>query len=190
MTPQRRKLVSITAIVLLVAVGGWTYFHSLVPAVHQDHDHGLENLAGGGFLRVDRLEGGTRNLVGRPGRVLILHWFDPGSPTTGHELPALVDFSRQMAGDKGIEVVLVAMGKTREQVLAWAREYSVPTGNLYADPESKTAALIGVRRSPETLFYDPEGQLAHQARGPVQWADPELRAAIEEFKHGVGEHEH
>lgn len=190
MTLPRRKLVSIIAIVLLVAVGGWTYFHSLVPAVHPDHDHGLENLAGGGFLRVERLEGGTRNLVGRPGRVLILHWFEIGSASSGSEVPALVDFSRRMAGDKDIEIVMVAIGKSREQVLAWARNYTVPTENLYADPESKTAALIGVRRVPETLFYDPEGHLAHQARGPMKWGDPELHAAIEEFKHGVGEHEH
>lgn len=190
MTFPPRKILSVTAIVLLVTLGGWAYIHSLVPAVHPDHDHGLENLAGGGFLRVQRLEGGTRNLVGRPGRVLILHWFEIGSATSGSEVPALVDFSRQMASDKDIEIVLVAMGKTREQVLAWARNYSVPTENLYADPDSKTAALIGVRRTPETFFYDPEGQLAHQARGPVKWADPELREAIEEFKHGVGEHQH
>lgn len=190
MTLPPRKLVSIAAIALLVVVGGWTYFHHLVPAVHQDHDHGLENIAGGGFLRVERLEGGTRNLVGRPGRVLILHWFELGTPAAMNELPALVDFSQQMAGDKDVEIVLIAMGQKREQVLAWARSHGLPTGNLYADPETKTAALIGVRRNPETLIYDPEGHLAHQARGPMEWSDPQLRAAIEGWKHGAGEHEH
>jgi hypothetical protein len=75
-------------------------------------------------------------------------------------------------------------------VLAWARQHGVPTASLYVDRESKTAGLIGVRRSPETLIYDPEGHLAHQARGPMNWADPQLHAAIEQFKHGAADHQH
>jgi hypothetical protein len=181
---------SIGAVVLLVVVGGWTYYNSLVPAIHPDHDHGLEDIAGGGFLRVERVEGGTRNLVGRPGRVLILHWFELGSPAAMNELPLLVDFSMQSSADRGMEIVLVAMGKKRADVLSWARAHGVPTSNLYVDPDSKTAGLIGVRRSPETLIYDPEGRLAHQARGPMDWMDPQVRARIASFKLGAGEHTH
>ena len=185
-----RKVVSLAALVVLVAVGGWTYFHSLVPAIHQDHDHGLENIAGGGFLRVERVEGGTRNLVGRPGRVLILHWFELGSPAAAGELPSLVDFSMQRANDRDIEIALIAMGQKREEVLAWAKAHGVPTRGLYVDPESKTAQLIGIRRNPETLIYDAEGHLAHQARGPMNWSDPQVHATIEGIKHGTGEHQH
>jgi hypothetical protein len=161
-----------------------------VPAIHPDHDHGLEDIAGGGFLRVERVEGGTRNLVGRPGRVLILHWFELGTPASVGELPALVDYAQQVAGDRDIEVVMVAVGRKRQEVLQWARAHGVPTAGLYVDRESKTAGLIGVRRIPETLVYDPEGRLAHQARGPMDWSDPQVRAAIEGFKHGTGEHQH
>lgn len=181
---------SIGVAVLLVAVGGWTYFNSLVPAIHPDHDHGLEDIAGGGFLRVERVEGGTRNLVGRPGRVLILHWFEPGSPSAKDELPLLVDFARRSSDDPDLEIVLVAMGKKRADVLTWADTYGVPTEGLYVGRESKTARLIGVRRSPETLIYDPEGHLAHQARGATDWSDPEVQAKVASFKRGVGEHSH
>ena len=190
MSIPSRRLVSILVVVVLVAIGGWTYFNSLVPAVHPDHDHGLENIAGGGFLRVERAEGGSRNLVGRPGRVLILHWFELGSPAAASELPSLVDYSSRVAGDRDIEVLLIAMGRKREDVLTWARAHGVPTANLYVDRDSKTAGLIGVRRNPETLIYDPEGHLAHQARGIMDWADPELHAAVEGFKRGAGEHQH
>ena len=185
-----RRLISIAALVALVAIGGWTYFHNLVPAIHQDHDHGLENIAGGGFLRVERREGGSRNLVGRPGRVLILHWFELGSAAAASELPSLVDYSQRVAGDRDIEIVLIAMGKQRQEVRAWAQAHGVPVANLYADPESKTAGLIGVRRNPETLIYDPEGHLAHQARGPMNWSDPQVHATVEGIKHGAGEHQH
>lgn len=190
MTLPSRKVVSFAAVAVLALVGGWTYFSHLVPAVHEDHDHGLENIAGGGFLRVERVEGGTRNLVGRPGRVLVLHWFELGTPAAAGELPGLVDYSMQKANDRDVEIALIAMGKTRAEVLAWARAHGVPTANLYVDPESKTAALIGVRRNPETMIYDPEGHLAHQARGPMNWADPQVRASIEGFKRGTGEQQH
>lgn len=187
--PQRRRLVIGVAMVAVIVVLGWTYQQSLVPAIHPDHDHGLENIAGGGYLRVDRLDGGRRNLVGRPDRVLILHWFQIGLPTTTTELPQLIDYAKSVASDDGIEVVMVATGATREDVLTWANDHGVPTGNLYADPQNKTASLIGVRRIPETLFYDPEGHLVHQARGAMDWSDPRLREAIAGFKAG-GAHQH
>jgi hypothetical protein len=184
------KVIVVAIVVSLAAVGGWTYFNSLVPAVHEDHDHALENIAGGGFLRVERVEGGSRNLVGRPNRVLILHWFELGSPSVIGELPALVDYASTVEADRGIEVVMVAIGKKRSEVLDWANAHGVPVRSLYVDPQSKTAQLIGVRQIPETLIYDPEGHLAHQARGPMNWSDPGVRAGIEAIKHGAGEHQH
>jgi hypothetical protein len=190
MALSKRRLVSVALLLLLVATIGWTYYHSLVPAIHPDHDHGLENLAGGGFLRVEAVEGGRRNLVGRPERVLVLHWFELGSPASASELPAVVDYAQSVAADPDIEVVLVATGSPRETVLQWARAHGLPTRGLYVDPRGETAGLIGVRRIPETLIYDPEGHLAHQARGPMDWNDPQMRAAIQAFKQGGGEHQH
>lgn len=170
---------------------GWVYYQSLVPAIHPDHDHGLENIAGGGFLRVDAVEGGRRNLVGRPGKVLILHWFELDSRAGVSDLPLLVDYARTVASDPMVEVVLVATGVRRERALAWARDHGVPTRNLYVDPGRTTVKLIGVRRIPETLIYDAEGHLVHQARGSMNWGDPGVRAMIEGLKEGGGgSHQH
>jgi hypothetical protein len=58
---------------------------------------------------------------------------------------------------------------------------------LYLDRGGKTAELMGVRRYPETLFFDPSGLLAHQARGPMAWGDPGLPGEIERIKRGVEE---
>lgn len=187
--PSRRIVVGVV-ILIAIAVLGWTYYQSLVPAIHPDHDHGLENIASGGFLRVDAVAGGQRNLVGRPGRVLILHWFELGSRAGGAELPMLVDYANSVAGDPGIEVVLVAVNQKRDAVRSWAGGHGVPIAQLYADPQGKTASLIGVRTIPETLIYDPEGHLVHQARGPMDWTSAETRAAIEGFKAGGGTHTH
>lgn len=185
-----RRIIFGVVIAALVAVIGWTYHRSLVPAIHPDHDHGLENIAGGGFLNVEAAEGGKRNLVGRPGRVLILHWFELGSPAGVSELPMLVDYANSVANDPAIEVVMIATNQKRDAILTWARGHGVPTANLYVDPQGTTAQLIGVRRIPETFFYDPEGHLVHQARGPTDWTSPETRAAIEGYKAGGEGHTH
>lgn len=186
----RRRLVTGAILSIGIAFLGWIYVQSLVPAVHEDHDHGLENIAGGGFLRVDAVEGGRRNLVGRPGHVLVLHWFRLGTPEAAAELPLLVDYARSVADNPAIEVAMIAVGTPRKQVLEWARAHSVPTARLYADPDGKTARLIGVHRTPETLLYDPDGQLFHQARGPMDWTHADTRAAIAAAAHGTVPHEH
>ena len=153
MAPTSRRFVSVTLLLLVITVVGWTYYRSLVPAIHPDHDHGLENLAGGGFLIVEPVAGGRRNLVGRPERVLILHWFELGAGPG--ELPLLVDYAGSVASDPGIEVMMVAVGTPREKVLEWAQRHGMPTATLFVDREGKTAGLIGVQRVPETLIYDP-----------------------------------
>ena len=185
-----RRIVIGVVIMVGVTVLGWTYYRSLVPAIHPDHDHALENLAGGGFLRVEAVEGGQRNLVGRPGKVLILHWFELGGGVAVAELPALVDYSNATADDPGVEVVLIAMNQKRDAVRSWASGHGVPTAKLYVDPQGKTASLIGVRSVPETLIYDAEGHLVHQARGPMDWSSAETRAAIDGFKAGGEGHTH
>jgi hypothetical protein len=186
----RRRI--ITGFLLLAGIGllGWVYVQSLVPAIHPDHDHGLENIAGGGALRVETLDGPKRNLVGRPNRVLILHWFQLGQPTTREELPLLIDYARSVEEDDGVEIVLVAVGTPRGELREWAEGHGVPVAQLYADPRGKTAQLIGVRSTPETLIYDPEGHLVHQARGAIAWDDPGIRAAIASHKGGGGTAEH
>lgn len=190
MSPVARRVVATAAVLVIVAIVGWTYVQHLVPAVHEDHDHALENIAGGGFLRVEKAEGGRRNLVGKPKGALILHWFDPASPATAQELPMLVQYAAAVQDDPEIEIVLVAPGVSRRELVEWARARGVPTDRLHADPDGRTTSLIGVRKLPDTLVYGPDGRLVQQTRGPVDWSNPQLRAAVDEIKHGGGEHEH
>ena len=58
---------------------------------------------------------------------------------------------------------------------------------LYLDSEAQTADLLGVRRWPETLIYDPRGLLVHQAKGPLDWGSPALASQIQRAKNGVEE---
>ncbi len=130
--------------------------------------------------------GPRRNLVGRPEKVLVLHWFDPAAADSSEETAA-ARFAADLAGDPTIEILFIADAPSWEGIEAWADKAGVPMERIYLDPKGKTGDLFGVRRLPETLIYDPAGLLAHQARGPMNWSDRRLRAQLDSYKSGVEE---
>ena len=184
---MKRKHWFIVFFLLIAGLIGYEMYYSLTPATHADHDHGLADLDAGGFLRVERATGGRRNFVGKPGKVLVLHWFAPGSSSARSEIPGLLDFVESTRGDEGIEVALVATEADWPSTREFAGELGIPEGNLYLDEEGRTADLFGVRRIPETLVYDPDGRLAWQARGPAPWRSSQLRSEMQRYKQGVDE---
>jgi len=157
-------------------------YYSQTPARHADHDHAIAKIDAGGFLWVKAPDGERRNLVGRPEKVLVLHWFDPTSADSSEETAA-AEFAASVADDPMVEIIFVADSPSWEGIDAWAEAAGVPMDRIYLDEKGKTGGLFGVRRLPETLIYDPLGLLAHQARGPMDWTSPRFRSEIERATH-------
>ncbi len=181
----RNRILIGAVFVVVAAVIGYQMFFSMTPPRHADHDHAMATIDAGGFLWVDRLEGGRRNLVGRPGKVLVMHWFDPTAVDTSEQAQA-ARFTANKRDDPMVDVIFVARAPSREAVEAWAESVGVSSDRLYLDPDGRTADLIGVRRLPETLIYDSDGRLAYQARGRTDWGAG-MAARIETAKAGVEE---
>ena len=182
----RNRLIIGAAIVAAGIFLAVQMYYSQTPARHADHDHAIAKIDAGGFLWVEARDGSRRNLVGRPEKVLVLHWFDPTAADSS-EQTAAARFAAGMADDPMVEVLFVADAPSWEGIEVWAANAGVPTDLLYLDAKGKTGDLFGVRRLPETLIYDPAGLLAHQAKGPMSWSGPRLAAQIERFKSGVEE---
>jgi hypothetical protein len=185
-TATRNRLILATAFLLAGGFIAYQMFFSLTPPRHADHDHAMAKLDAGGFLWIESFEGKRRNLVGKPGKVLVLHWFDPRS-TDSTEQQQAARFAATIAGDDSVELLLVILAPSWEGIEAWARSTGVATDLLYLDENGVTGELIGVRRLPESLIYDSEGLLAHQARGPMDWSGRTLRSRIEAARAGVEE---
>jgi hypothetical protein len=145
----------------------------------------MATLDAGGFLWVQPMSGERRNLVGRPDRVLVLHWFDPASEPA--EQTQAIRYAADVAGDPMVEVLLIGKAKDRGELEAWIDRVGAPAELVYLDEDGRTADLIGVRRFPESLMYDPGGRLAFQARGPMSWSPAALGPRIETAKQGVEE---
>jgi hypothetical protein len=173
---------------LFVAGGFLAYnmFFALTPPRHSDHDHAIAKLDAGGFLWIESTDGNRRNLVGVPEKVLVLHFFNSEAADLSEQEEA-AKFAATVAGDPMIDMIFIAQGPSWEGVEAIAQSVGIPSTQLYLDENAKTGDLCGVRRIPETIVFDPAGFLAHQARGPVSWSGPTIKAQIERAKGGVDE---
>ena len=185
-TKTRNRLILGAAVVIAGAVIFYNMFFSLTPPRHADHDHAIAKLDAGGFLWLERSDGSRRNLVGVPGRVLVLHWFNPHSVNLAEE-EAAARVATAYVGDEGVDFLFIAQAPDWEGVKSATAAAGVPEELLYLDVEGKTGDLCGVRRSPETLVYDPKGFLAYQSKGAAPWTGSAMRAQIERAKGGVDE---
>ena len=169
---QRRTLMG-SLLAGAALIGGWAYYGSLSPAAHPDHDHGVLNIDAGGRLTVEGKDGRTRNLVGKPGHVLVVHLFSLRAPDAPDELKGLFAFQERVRDDREIETVVVARDGSRADLDALlAKEGIVPPfpETIYVDPSGDTSTKFNVRgRLIETMFFNPDGKLASQARGRQDW---------------------
>ncbi|MFI5182107.1 MAG: TlpA family protein disulfide reductase [Thermoanaerobaculia bacterium] len=173
MTPTQRRLAlgGGFAAAALLFVFAWRA--SLVPATHPDHDHGILNLDAGGRLMVFRRDGSERNLVGRPGKVLIIHFFSPSVPEAAGELSALFATQESLRADRGVDWVLVAKDTDFASLDRWLAEHKLAPPipeSLYVDPKGETTQKLNCKRPLDTMFFNPEGKLASQTRGVANWA--------------------
>jgi len=181
----RNRLIIGAALLLVIGFVGRQMFFSLAPPRHADHDHAMASLDAGGFLTIEAAGGQRRNLVGRPGKVLILHFFDPRAVAA--EEAQAAQFSNSLADDDAVEVVFVARSHEWPSATEAAQTAGIPTQQLYIDKDGRTSTMLGVRRWPETLIYDHVGLLVHQAKGPMDWTSPALRSQISRAQGGVQE---
>src|SRR5258706_6311195 len=96
MKASTRRSVFGVCILLAASAGAYAYWLSLVPATHPDHDHGILNLDAGGRILVATRDGKSRNLVGRPGKPLVLHFTSPEAPGAADDLSKIFDTERKL----------------------------------------------------------------------------------------------
>jgi len=172
-TPSKRRLV--LGLVLLGAFAGFFFAFrtALVPATHADHDHGILNLDAGGYLEVETRGGKTRNLVGAPGKVLVVHFVDPvGDAGAAEDLRALFAFEEATRGATDAEVLVLVKTPSFASLDAWlAQQGLVPPvpDSFVVDPDGVTTKKFNAKHPLETMFFGPDGKLASQSRGRLDW---------------------
>jgi len=174
MTPSRRRVFLLGALALLAAGFAYAYWLSLVPATHPDHDHGILNLDAGGRLNVITREGSKRNLVGRPGKTLVVHFFSSSAPGAAEELAGIFRLQAELKADPGVEFVLIAHDPDFATLDAWLRQKGLVApapATFVLDPSGDTTQKLNCKRPLETMFFTADGKLSSQARGALKWPE-------------------
>ena len=154
------------------ALAAYAYYLSLVPASHPDHDHGILNLDAGGRLIVETRSGKPRNLVGRPGHVLVVHFFSTSAQEAADELRGLFRFQQGVAADGRVEFVLIAQDRDFPAVDGWLAKNGLQPPSrdeIVLDADGDTTRKLNSKRPVETMFFNAEGKLSSQARGRLDW---------------------
>jgi hypothetical protein len=172
MTPSKRRLVFAVAFAGAFAGFFFAYRSALVPATHADHDHGLLSIDAGGHLEVETRDGKGRNLVGAPGKVLVVHFVDPEDGAAADELRQLFAFQGSLGQDARTEIVVLVKIDSFAALDTWLAKNGLVSpvpASLTVDPEGKTTLKFNSKRPLETMFFGPDGKLASQARGRLDW---------------------
>ena len=161
MTPSRRRVVLLSAVALFAVGFAWAYWLSLVPATHPDHDHGMLNLDAGGHLNVTTRDGKVRNLVGRPGKTLVLHFFSTSAPGAAEELAGIFRPQEQLKGDPGVEFVLIAHDRDFATLDAWLKQKGIVApapASLVPRPDGRHDAEAQLEAAPRDDVLHRGGQ--------------------------------
>jgi cytochrome c biogenesis protein CcmG/thiol:disulfide interchange protein DsbE len=134
---------------------------------------GEGSAAPGGTL----VDGGGRPVPLGPqmGKVTLLHFWASWCPPCRPELPQIVKLSADMAGERDLKVVLVAVEDQPAAAVALAGP--VAGARLLFDPKWDVAHRYGTSQLPETYLIV-DGRVVRKYVGGVEWGDPQIRAAL------------
>jgi hypothetical protein len=187
-TVTQRRLAVTGLIVAGALAASAAYYLSLVPATHPDHDHGILNIDAGGRLLVTQRNGKTRNLVGAPGHVLLLHFFSTKAPGAAEEMASLLAFQRGNPAAKDAELLLIAHDPDFATLDAWLQANKLEPSNpdsFVLDPDGETTRKLNSKRPLETMFFGADGKLSSQSRGVTDWGGGAAEAKIAQARAGT-----
>jgi thiol-disulfide isomerase/thioredoxin len=130
--------------------------------------------------------GGTRDVKKPAGKVFVVHFWATWCPPCAEELPGLLAYAREIQKDPSIELLAVSVDDDFKTVSSWLKEHGAADLPIALDPGRRVATRMGTEKFPETYILSANGDLVAHVKGPVDWSSKEIRAQIDELRHGTG----
>jgi peroxiredoxin len=172
----RSLLTAIFAVALVAA--GTVWIKSLVPP--ESPTGSLQFLSAAPDLPVFDRAGAKTDLSKEKGKLFIIHFWATWCPPCVEEIPALSTFWDKYRKRGDIELFAVSVDKDWKTIDDFMKKYpgAIP---LFRDPGAATAKRFGTSQYPETYVVNDKGRVLFRVQGAVDWADPDVRARIDQL---------
>lgn len=124
-------------------------------------------------------DGSARRLSDLRGKTVLLHFWASWCPPCREEMPGLLEMSRELDQDGGIEVVAVTLDQNWDAV----REFfggDIPS-EVVQDKGGQSTSVYGLNALPDTYVVDADGMLRIRFGGARDWRSREARDLARRF---------
>jgi cytochrome c biogenesis protein CcmG/thiol:disulfide interchange protein DsbE len=111
------------------------------------------------------------------GKILVVNSWASWCPACADELPDLATLGEEFS-DKNVKVLAINRAEPKSTATVFLASINATDGlQLVLDPGDKFYASVGGFAMPETIFYDPQGNVILHVRGQMTYQ--EMRAQTE-----------
>ncbi|HEX4211530.1 MAG TPA: TlpA disulfide reductase family protein [Candidatus Binataceae bacterium] len=127
------------------------------------------------------LDGQTMSLSSLRGKVVFLNVWATWCPPCREEMPSIEALYEKFKDDKNFVVLAVSQDSDgRAPVAAYVEQHGLKF-DVLLDPQNKVGEAYDVSGIPETFIIDQNGRIVAHHVGPYDWANPEIRNALQEL---------
>ena len=128
-------------------------------------------------LELAALDGKTQSLDDYRGRVVLVNFWATWCAPCLEEMPSIEKLRRSFDARR-FAVLAVNVGEGPAKATAFAEKVQLGGFNILLDRDLKTSKAWGARVLPATFIVDPDGKVRYSHYGAIDWARPDVRAAI------------
>jgi len=132
-------------------------------------------------FKLTSLDGQSIALSSLRGKVVFLNVWATWCPPCREEMPAIEALYEKFKDDKNFVVLAVSQDTDGSGPVAAYVKKNGFRFDVLLDPENKVGEAYDVSGIPETFIIDQRGRIVAHHVGPYDWANPEIRDALQEL---------
>ena len=131
-----------------------------------------------GAVTVTAKDGTKVDLTALKGKTVVLHFWATWCPPCVDEMPGLVAYARELAGDPNVQLVTVSVDDSFDIVNAFLEKHGGSDLPVLLDAKREAAGRFGTLTFPETYVISPDGTIVTLVQGAMRWESPEVRKQL------------
>ena len=128
-------------------------------------------------FRLASLDGTTVSLADVRGRAAMLYFWESTCRYCARELPSTIEQAHRELKDRGLVVLAINLGESRDLVAGWVKSRGV-TSTVLLDAKNEVQRTYQIAYTPTVFLVDRQGKLVGKAIGERQWTGEQGKALL------------